>query len=428
MGGVDGRDVVLRAETTGLTIAISDPSVVETNAGTTTITFIVTLSAPGNQTIAVSWATANGTATTADGDYVGTSGMVGFAVGDTSEQVTITVNGDTKFELNETFVVNLSNAVGATIGDNQGVGTIVNDNAPPTVTLALSGSPLAEDGGVATVTATLSAVSGQTVTVDLGFTGTATHPTDYARSGTSIVIPAGSTTGSITLTGVDDPTDEVDETIIVDIIGVTNGTEAGTQQVTATITDDDVPTRVWTGLAVNDDRWSVAANWQGGIVPVNGEHVRIASTAESAQVIFDTSVSGSGITLASLTRDGVNPVDEPFHITGDTLTLNGSGPFAVSAAFTQSGGTIAGTGLLTVTGLTSLSGGEMVGAGTTIAEGGLNISRNGISLDTGRTLENRGGRQLDGRQHQPQPQPTPAAPPPASSSTRPPAPSTPTPT
>ena len=125
----------MRAQTTGLTISISDASVVETNAGTTTITFNVTLSAPGAQTIAVNWATANGTATTTDNDYVAASGTVAFGVGDTSEPVTITVNGDAKFEPNETFVVNLSNAVGATIGDNQGVGTITNDDNQPTISI-----------------------------------------------------------------------------------------------------------------------------------------------------------------------------------------------------------------------------------------------------------------------------------------------------
>src|SRR5207248_10410777 len=66
--------------------------------------------------------------------------------------------------------------------------------------------------------------------------------TDYTRSGTSIVIPAGSTNGTITLTAVQDSLDEVDETIVVDISSVTNGTESGTQQVTATILDDDGPT------------------------------------------------------------------------------------------------------------------------------------------------------------------------------------------
>src|SRR5207249_1691339 len=86
---------------------------------------------------------------------------------------------------------------------------------------------------------TLSAPSGQAVTVNLAFSGTATLTNDYTRSGTSIVIPPGSTNGTITLSAVQDTLDEVDETIIVDISSVTNGSESGTQQVTATITDDD---------------------------------------------------------------------------------------------------------------------------------------------------------------------------------------------
>jgi hypothetical protein len=53
------------------------------------------------------------------------------------------------------------------------------------------------------------------------------------------VIPAGSTTGSVTLTAVHDTLDETTETIVVDIATVTNAIESGTQQVTATIDDDD---------------------------------------------------------------------------------------------------------------------------------------------------------------------------------------------
>src|SRR5207249_1037568 len=120
--------------------------------------------------------------------------------------------------------------------------TITDNDPAPAVTLSLTGSPMAEAGGVATITAALSAVSGQTVTVNLAFSGTATLTSDYTRSGTSIVIAPGSTTGSITLTAVQDALDELDETIIVDISTVTNGTELGTQQVTATISDDDGPT------------------------------------------------------------------------------------------------------------------------------------------------------------------------------------------
>jgi hypothetical protein len=69
---------------------------------------------------------------------------------------------------------------------------------------------------------------------------------DYTRSGTGIVIPAGSTSGSITLTAVQGSLYEVTpETIVVDVASVINGTESGTQQVTATIAEDDTGFTSW---------------------------------------------------------------------------------------------------------------------------------------------------------------------------------------
>jgi hypothetical protein len=116
----------------------------------------------------------------------------------------------------------------------------------PGVTLGMTGSPLAEAAGVATVTATLSAAHSQAVTVNLAFSGTATLAADYTRSDTGIVIPAGSTSGSITLTAVQDSLYEVTpETIVVDVASVVNGMESGTQQVTATIAEDDTGFTSW---------------------------------------------------------------------------------------------------------------------------------------------------------------------------------------
>ena len=67
---------------------------------------------------------------TAGSDYVAKSEVVHFNAGETAKQVLVTVNGDTTFENNETFSVQLSNATnGATISDGQGTGTIVNDDA-----------------------------------------------------------------------------------------------------------------------------------------------------------------------------------------------------------------------------------------------------------------------------------------------------------
>jgi hypothetical protein len=168
----------------------------------------------------------------------------------------------------------------------------------PTVTLGLTGSPLAEAAGTATVTATLSATHTSDVTVNLAFTGTATLTTDYTRSGTSITIPAGSTTGSVTLTAVQDAVYEnPNETIVVDIASVTNGTESGTQQVTATITGDDpAPSG---GFTENFDSMggttTLPAGWSF-LVAASGDK----NTWTASAPIVQTGVSmnaGTGLTL-----------------------------------------------------------------------------------------------------------------------------------
>lgn len=142
-------------------------------------------------------------------------------------------------ESNETIVVNISSVTNSTESGIQQGTTITDDDTGPTVTLAIAPSSIAEAAGTATVTATLSAISAQNVIVDLAYSGTATNISDYVRSGTQIVILAGSTSGTVTLPTVQDSLNEVNETIIVDISGVTNGIESGTQRVTATIIDDD---------------------------------------------------------------------------------------------------------------------------------------------------------------------------------------------
>ena len=109
-------------------IAINNVTAQEGNAGTSTMTFGIGLSAPaGVGGVTVDYATADGTAT-AGSDYVAASGTATIAEGATATTVEITVNGDTTSEPDETFFVNLSNPGGAAIGDAQGLGTIENDD------------------------------------------------------------------------------------------------------------------------------------------------------------------------------------------------------------------------------------------------------------------------------------------------------------
>ena len=84
--------------------------------------------AASSQTVTVSYATADGTAT-AGSDYVAQTGNLSFAPGETARTISVTVNGDTRIERDETFLVNLSSPSGATIADAQGRATIRNDDS-----------------------------------------------------------------------------------------------------------------------------------------------------------------------------------------------------------------------------------------------------------------------------------------------------------
>jgi hypothetical protein len=110
------------------TIVINNVTANEGQKGNTSFNFTVSLSAVSEKWIYVNFATANGTATTADSDYVSRSGTLSFSPGQTAAMLTITVRADKKKEADETFIVKLSGAVDATIADDQGLGTIVNDD------------------------------------------------------------------------------------------------------------------------------------------------------------------------------------------------------------------------------------------------------------------------------------------------------------
>jgi hypothetical protein len=93
--------------------------------------FTVTLAAPSIQTITVQYATGNGTAV-AGQDYTATSGTLTFAPGETVKTILVPILDNAVYEPTETFTVTLSNAIGAAITDGQGVGTIADNDIPPT--------------------------------------------------------------------------------------------------------------------------------------------------------------------------------------------------------------------------------------------------------------------------------------------------------
>ena len=109
-------------------LSINDVSVVEGNKGTRTMSFELNLSPAANEAVTVLYATADGTATVADKDYVRTSGSLTFNPGETRRTINVFVKGDRTLESDETFLLILADPTGASLSKAEGIGTIVNDD------------------------------------------------------------------------------------------------------------------------------------------------------------------------------------------------------------------------------------------------------------------------------------------------------------
>ncbi len=237
---------------------ISNPTIVENNSGTNNLIFKVTLSTTSTQTITVNYATADNTAT-AGSDYTATTGTLTFTPGQISQDIIISVNGDTAIEPDETFLINLSNPSNALITDNQGLGTITNDDGDNiSVTLAVSPSSVTEDGTANLVyTFTRTGVTTDALTVNYTLGGTATLNTDYTRTGTTntVTFAANSSTATVTVDPTADTTVESNETVALTLASGTGYTVGTTTAVTGTITNDDFPsiTLAVSPSSVNED-------------------------------------------------------------------------------------------------------------------------------------------------------------------------------
>ncbi len=228
-------------------VTINDVSITEGDSGTSVLTFTVTRT---NNTGAftVDYATADGTA---DGtDYTGGTGTLTFtAGGDLTQTVSVTINGDLAIENSETLLVNLSNVVNtvqtATVTDAQGVGTIINDDFPPTVSIG-DVSVAEGDAGTTTLTFTVTRTDENSAfTVDYATsegTATAANNDFVQQTGTVTFTAGGPLTQTVTITVNGDLTIEGDETVNIEISNINNTVGATTiadGTATGTILNDD---------------------------------------------------------------------------------------------------------------------------------------------------------------------------------------------
>src|SRR5207344_1970616 len=167
----------------------------------------VSLSAASGLPITVDYAVTGGTATGGGVDYTLASGTLTFTPGQTSKNIAITVVDDALDEADETIQVTLSNPSNSTLGTNTvHTYTITDDDATPTVAFDATTSSGAESVTPVNIPVSLSATSGQTITVDYAVTGgTATGGgVDYTLASGTLTFTAGQTSKNIAITVVDD--------------------------------------------------------------------------------------------------------------------------------------------------------------------------------------------------------------------------------
>jgi formylglycine-generating enzyme required for sulfatase activity len=131
-------------------ITVSDVAVPEGNSGTSNAVFEVRLTKSPSKTVTVRYATANDSSTTANNDYVATTGILSFLPGEMVKTVSVPVIGNTTPEPDKTFTLKLSESKNAPIVKSFGTGFILNDDGdvsddklvkPETVLVGDAGNP-----------------------------------------------------------------------------------------------------------------------------------------------------------------------------------------------------------------------------------------------------------------------------------------------
>ncbi|MBY0284296.1 MAG: hypothetical protein K2W81_10075 [Sphingomonas sp.] len=240
--GID--DIVVSSSPGATSVTVNDVSITEGNSGTSLLTFTITRSDNAGA-FSLDFATADATAT-AGSDYVATNGTLTFAAGGALTQtVSVTINGDTTAEANETFQINLSNLANTTgtasITDAQGIGTITNDDAtPPSITIN-DVSIVEGNAGTSIATFTVTRTGGtDAFSVDFATAnGTATAGSDYVATSGTLNFGVGVNTQTVSVTINGDTASEPAETFFVNLTNATGATIVADVQGQGTITNDD---------------------------------------------------------------------------------------------------------------------------------------------------------------------------------------------
>lgn len=307
-----GRRATSAVADTLPTVTVGSASVVEGDAGTAVVKVPIDLSAPSAAKVTVSYEVKGGTAT-AGSDFVAHKAKMSFVPGGpVSKVISVTVRGDSSPEPDESVLVDLSSPVNATLGNTEGVVTILDDDSDGNMGLQVSaGNITVEEANAgphfAYLPITLSQPAPSTVKVYYSITcSDAIAGVDYqAKHNGTLTFLHGQQTKQLKFTIDADMTVE-NAVSILETIKVTSGPAAvyDTQGDTTIIDNDGggsdgLPSLPFGGV----ERESVNSDGIGGQSP----NPSVCSTAAFGS--FDPSISADGRYVAFIS-DNVNLVPD----------------------------------------------------------------------------------------------------------------------
>jgi len=263
------------------------------------------LSGISTQTVTVPY-TVSGTAAN-PADYTVTASPLVIAAGSTTATITVTVVADGVAEPDETVIATLGTPTNATLGATT-VHTLTITGQVPTVSFTAAAQAVGE-GVAATITAQLSSISTQTVTVPYTVGGTATNPADYTITASPLVIAAGSTTATITVTVATDSVAEPNETVVVTMGTPINATAAAPTVHTLTIAAQ-LPSVFFTAASN-----SVSENVGTATISLR------LSSPSSQTVSVPFTLSGTATSPADYALNEVSPIVFPSGVTTGTINV-----------------------------------------------------------------------------------------------------------
>ena len=331
--GKSSKRVVLKLRvkaTETVSIAATDPTGAEpSNTGTLT----VTRTGGGTATpLTVSYTVA-GTATSGS-DYTALPGSVTIPTGRASATIVVTPVDDDAIESTESVAVTLAASTAYIVGSSSTATVdITSDDALPTVSVTATDPAAAEPSATGTFTVARTGRTTTSLSVTYTVTGTATSGTDYTALTGTLTIAAGTPSGRITVTPIDNAAVELPETVIVTLQASTRYTVGTPTTSTVTIADDDVlPT-----VAVTATDAAAAEPSNTGTFTVT----RTGSTTTALTVGF--ALSGTATSGSDYSAPPASPLTIPAGATSATITVTPIDDSVVESAETVVATLMAGT-------------------------------------------------------------------------------------